>query len=439
MTDYADYETAMAHADAARERHMSLGEVRAAARAQSLKGNVLLAAGRYGAARIELVQALEVLRPEPDEDTVTALGNLAALEVRSGNPVEGDRLAAEGLALGQALGVDDQRSRRPLHLQGHGRDVANRQVEAAGYYETAARLAERAGDLGALSRAQLNLADALVRSDPHSAVEAARSAADHARDGPVSAYRLGVAVANLAVALVELDQWDEAEAVVHEAVQVEHLGHELVHCVSGVVGWTARRRRWGRAALEAGAPPIARAKIRKRRPRPVSSKPLWLSPPGISIGALAHAMGVLESGAALGIGHDFQRWAWPLAARTARRLRDEEALGALVAMLDAQPVGYLPPVLLAERQLVGALAAADAHRPDALALVADAVAALRKAGNPYQLAHGLIDYAEMLLRDGEDGPDALAEARQIAEGLRCRPLLERADASTASARADSAN
>ena len=25
---------------------------------------------------------------------------------------------------------------------------------------------------------------------------------------------------------------------------------------------------------------------------------------------------------------------------------------------------------------------------------------LRKAGNPYQLAHGLIDYAEMLLRTG---------------------------------------
>ena len=55
MTDYADYETAVAHADAARERHLSLGEVRAAARAQSLKGRVLLAAGRYGAARIELV------------------------------------------------------------------------------------------------------------------------------------------------------------------------------------------------------------------------------------------------------------------------------------------------------------------------------------------------------------------------------------------------
>ena len=245
-------------------------------------------------------------------------------------------------------------------------------------------------------------------------------------------------MANLAVALVELDQWDEAEAIVHEAVQVEHLGHELVHCVSG---WLAGLRGDGdraAAALEA-APGYRKSEDPQAQAKAGFLEALVALSTGDSGGALAHAMGVLESGAAIGIGHDSQRWAWPLAARTARHLADQETLAALVAVLDAHPVGHLPPVLRAERQLVGALAAADAHRPDAPALVADAVAALRKAGNPYQLAHGLIDYAEMLLRDGEDGPDALAEARQIAEGLRCRPLLERADASTASAHADSAN
>ena len=71
--------------------------------------------------------------------------------------------------------------------------------------------------------------------------------------------------------------------------------------------------------------------------------------------------------------------------------------------------------------------------------MADTIAALREAGNPYQVAHGLIDYAAVLLRGGADGPDALAQARQIAEGLRCPSLLERADAVATSAALDSAN
>ncbi|HJY60848.1 MAG TPA: hypothetical protein VJ418_31090, partial [Streptosporangiaceae bacterium] len=51
-------------------------------------------------------------------------------------------------------------------------------------------------------------------------------------------------------------------------------------------------------------------------------------------------------------------------------------------------------------------------------------------GTPYHLAHGLLDYAEYLTREGD--PDAaaqtVAEARDIARRLRCQPLLDRADA-----------
>ena len=71
------FEAAIAHADAARERYFDLGDVRGAARAQSLKGNVLGWSGRHGAARTDLTEALEVLRPVPDQDPVTALDNLA--------------------------------------------------------------------------------------------------------------------------------------------------------------------------------------------------------------------------------------------------------------------------------------------------------------------------------------------------------------------------
>ena len=48
---------------------------------------------------------MEVLRADPDTDTVRALDQLATLEVFAGSP-DADRLTAEALTLGQALDVD---------------------------------------------------------------------------------------------------------------------------------------------------------------------------------------------------------------------------------------------------------------------------------------------------------------------------------------------
>jgi hypothetical protein len=72
-------------------------------------------------------------------------------------------------------------------------------------------------------------------------------------------------------------------------------------------------------------------------------------------------------------------------------------------------------------------------------MFADAVAAARRTGSPYHLAHGLLDQAEYVLshdtNDGAaraDGAAAsaeplIAEARQIAERLGAAPLAARAD------------
>ena len=399
-----------------------------------MNGRALLSAGRYVAARSELSHAVEVLRPEPDEDTVRALSNLAGLEVRSGNLVEGDLLATEGLALGQALDVGASDLASLFVVRGIAAVASNRLTEGAGYCQTAARLAERVGDLGILSRAQLNLADALVRSDPESAVEAARSAAAHARRTG-QRDRLGVAVANQVMALIELDLWDEADAVSHEALEVEHLGHELVQCVAGFLAGLRGDGDRAVAALEA-APGYSKSEDPQARAAVGIVEAFAALCTGDLEGALSHAMEVLDKREALGIGHDFERWSWPVAARAARSLENKAALGALLAMLETQPVGHLPPVLLAERQLVSALIGADANEPGAVTLVQAAISALR-LGSHYQLAHGLIDYAEVLLRSGDEGADtALSEARAIGERLRCKPLLGRADSVGTSAPAD---
>lgn len=150
--------------------------------------------------------------------------------------------------------------------------------------------------------------------------------------------------------------------------------------------------------------------------------------------ALSRTRSTLEKHVAISIGHESQRWGWPLAARVARATGDATVLSELMAMLDAHPVGHLPPVLRAERQLVSALAAADAGAPDAVASIERAITSLRRVGNPYQLAHALIDYAVVLAGAGLGGAEgALAEAAAIAGRLRCPPLLIRADAVRAEA------
>ena len=99
-----DWATAIEHAGRARDYHLQRGQARAAARAQAIAGQALRQWGRHGEAREQLSAAVEVLRADPDTDTVRALEELAVVEVFAGSP-DADRLTIEALTLGQALGV----------------------------------------------------------------------------------------------------------------------------------------------------------------------------------------------------------------------------------------------------------------------------------------------------------------------------------------------
>ena len=146
--------------------------------------------------------------------------------------------------------------------------------------------------------------------------------------------------------------------------------------------------------------------------------------------ALRHARATLAQPDALGIYHEFVRWGWPLAARTVHDLDDTAATGELLALLDSYPPGYLAPMLRAERDLARARLAGRGSDPAAGASFAAAITGLRERSTPYHLAHGLLDHAQHLLRlgDSDAAELAVAEARHIARGLRCQPLLDRADA-----------
>lgn len=413
---FGDHRRAQLLIDQAIEHHGAVGTSAGVARSRSYKGRVLVAAGRLGAARAELTEALSALRANPDTHTVNALRRLGTLEVLAGNLASGEALIDEAFQLLQCIEADPVSIATLFDSKGVAALFGNRLIEAAAYSEMAAVTAQRAGNLSLAAVPQHNLADILARTDPARAAEVARSAADYARrTGRRDA--LALAVANLAIALLELGRWDEAESALREVDEVDHIGHADV---ARLLGWLAGLR--GDATGVAAALDRLAESRSTEEPQTQASIGYLEALGALSRGDLQAALGtaraVLEKSEAIGIGHESMRWAWPLAIRVARGLDDREAFEHLVALLSAHPSGHLPPVLRA--------GLAHARALDGTGDLTHAIALLRAAGNPYHLAHGLIDWAEVTSGADTNAKDLLAEARVIAASLKCPPLLVRA-------------
>jgi predicted ATPase len=169
LTD-ASYATAVEYADRARGYYLQRGQDRAAARAQALAGRALHLRGHHAEAREQLTAAVEILRAEPDTDTVHAVEQLATLEAVAGSP-DADRLTTEALILGQALGVGAGQLSGLLRVRGIYLGTAERLAQAIAYYRESARLATQAGDNFNLGLALINLSDVLAVTDPSAAAD----------------------------------------------------------------------------------------------------------------------------------------------------------------------------------------------------------------------------------------------------------------------------
>ena len=432
----SDFSAAVGYAERARSGYLQHGHDRFAARVQAVAGQALRSSGRHTEAREQLTAAVEALRATPDPDTVEALNQLAVLEVFAGSP-DADRLTTEALTLGQALGLGPSQLSVLFLTRGLYHGSAERRPQAISYLRESARLAAQADDAFAVGRAMGNLSDVLAGMDPAAAVDAARTSAEHLRRTGSGVY-LAVTITNLAEGLLQLGDWDAAEAELTQAPDPE------VYAYIEQIGW---KRAWLSALRgDAGTAEAWLAELTERLR--TSEDPQWNS--GVSIlealtaaarkrpqDALRHARAALAHTDALGISFETVRWAWPLAARCAYELDDTAATVELLAMLDSYQPGQLAPMLRAERDLVRARLA-SAGDGDAAASFIAAVKSLREMSTPYHLAHGLLDYAQYLTAAGaarDAGAAALAasaaaEARDIAGRLRCQPLLDRSDALT---------
>jgi class 3 adenylate cyclase len=424
--DGSGWAAAIEYAGHAREHYLRHGQLRAAARAQVTSGRSFRLWGRYAEARDELAAAIEVLRTDPDTDTVNALEALATLEIFAGSP-DADQLTTEVLILGQALDVGTEQFADLFLSRGIYLCTAGRLLEGISYFREGARLATQGGNALMIGRALLNMTDPVAITDPAAAVEVARSAAEHLRRAG-SRDHLAIATTNLVQALLQLGHWDAAEAELTEAVDIYGLTEdEHISCYQG---WLAALR--GDAAT---AEPLLAALRNLRASEDLQDKVLISTTAGFTAAArhqpaeaLRHARAALAYASALGISFEMLRWAWPLAVRAAYELGDGTATGELLALLDTHQPGHLAPVLRAERDLARARTAA--RDGEAAAAFAAAITHLRERSTPYHLAHGLLDQAEYLIRTGaaDAASSCVEEARAIGSRLACQPLLDRAKA-----------
>jgi len=155
--------------------------------------------------------------------------------------------------------------------------------------------------------------------------------------------------------------------------------------------------------------------------------------------ALENLAEVFADGSRLDMEFEGVFWSWPLAVRCAFDLDDLPEVRRLLALLDAQSIGSVPPLMRGARAAALARLAAAEPGADDAAVVAgfdDAITTFRAAGSPYHLAHGLLDQVGCLRDRGFDAEALLDEAVLIAERLGAADVRRRAGALGAVVTAD---
>ena len=413
-----DVDRALGAAHNAAELYEQLGEHRAAARSRIIAGRVLYFARRHAEAREILEAVVAELRADPDTDTVTAMTDLATIAALASD-AESDRLSAEALVLGQQLGVDRALLATMFTVRGLSFTMHDRYDEAIAHNAYALELMARESDSVQRGRALSNLSNLVLTTDPRAAAEHARQAADlfHRIGYPAL---LAIAVSNLTQALLWSGDWDEADAVITSAKdnvgggsrEIEQLRLQLAAL---------------RGTPEAADPAIDWAALASEdaqdRAYVAMIKTLVAAANGDAAETIRLGRAALEF-TTISIRFESIIWCWAAAARAAHEVGDRAVLDELVAFLDARPKGHLAPLLIAERSLARARLADDGG-----AALTDAIMGLRKVASPFHLAHGLLDEAEFLAgtERADEARPRIEEARAIAERLRSRPLLERAE------------
>ena len=383
---------------------------------------------------MHLTAALEVLSEHPDVDTINALEQLASVESFAGTAAA-KPLTEDALELAGDLDAPPAEWPAVLNTRAIYLDNAGRRREAAMYFREAARLADEHGVARSAAMARVNLTNLLNMDDPAAAV-VVRVMQSTRRCGASTCTRWGSVSPTSCWPSTATGDWDEADDVVNR-----HPNGHLVADDESVVATAPGSRRFAAnrtppRSCSANCSDLPASEDAQDLASVATARAFVATARDDLVEALRWSRCSLEHvERALSFAGDDGRWAWPLAARCAHQLGDLTAEAELLDICDRQRPGQLAPMQRAEALLIRARLAAAEHAADAADQFVAAIEAVRSISTPYHLAHGLLDHAEFLAAMGDSAaPDeAIAEARSIAIGLGCRPLLDRVDALTAAA------
>jgi adenylate cyclase len=197
----------------------SLGNTWGVGASMSMLGRVYWGTGELDRAVEALQGAIVELEPKgPSPELVRAYTWLSTVRMLTGDVAVGAELAKTGLAIAEPLAVDGMRANL-LNTLGVC-EISLGDVGGVARLEVAMELAERSGDAEAIGRVYVNLPDSLTKLGHHQdAVTLGRRGREVVRKLGLPTFEWFIA-ANEATSLMELGRYDEAIALVSEALEL---------------------------------------------------------------------------------------------------------------------------------------------------------------------------------------------------------------------------
>jgi class 3 adenylate cyclase/tetratricopeptide (TPR) repeat protein len=430
-------EQAQAHFGQALRLFEAAGASHPAARVAALLGEVEWQTGRLDHARERMERAFAVLSGDkPDADLATLAAELARAHHFGGNPAMAAERVDQAIEMAESLWLPEVLS-QALNTEGLISGSGGRSEEALALLKHSLELALENDLIGPALRAYRNLGDLLAGRDRcQEAIEVQRRGVALARKVGNRLAEWGL-LGELSYALLRTGRWDEALETA-KSVPDEALPITITAANTLIEAATERGDSVEATRVLSLLGELEHSSNVQDRAAHAALSATTFRAEGRHEEALAAAQAALEATELLGsVVSDDGKIGFSEGLRAALALGRLEEAEALLARIQAIPIGKRPPFLRAENVRFRALVIAAHGEEEAVDQGFEtAEALLREYGLVFHLAATQVEHAEWLAGAGRraDAKPLLAEARATFERLDVPPWLKRVRAAAAGQR-----
>ena len=425
-SEAADHARAETLAREALEEFRAAEDPAGVVRATAELGEVLLNAGKVGAALDELLAALAGLAADArDGPRARLLANLSRSLYRNDRSAEAVEMADRALSIAERLDLEEVVA-DAFNNKAAALSYLGRRREAVALMEAAIVIAERGGFVAAELRARSNLASVLFSADPYRAGKMQHANLELARR--VGNLQMAEWIANSAIAFAWWagEDWEAALVIAEEALAAARspideaaiLGARALILVSRGEPTDADAERLDAVASASGNTMTIAAAASLR-----GDRAFWRGEYHVAFEEMVRAADTEHALTAIYLDDAMRPALWGGDVAAARATADR---------LDADP-GAGAARHAADRTAARAgVAALEGRREDALAGYRDARSRYRDLRLSFKLASVDLDMIVLLGVDDPDTRAAADEARTVFEHVGARPYLDRLNAAVQS-------